>query len=175
MTDKLITNYAESILGAARAEGNVSEVEDELFRFARALEGSDELRSTLSDPHLAVATRMQIIEDLLAGKAGPTTVGAVSMLVLAGRVHEIGAVADEFLRRSADSRGQAVAEVRSAVALTDDQQARLASALASKVGREVTVRNIVDPTVVGGIVAQIGDSLFDGSVRTSLTQLRDAF
>ena len=175
MTETHITSYADAVLAAARAEGAVAVVEDELFRFARALEDSDELRNTLSDDRLPVARRAQIVEDLLGGKAGPTTIGAVSMLVLAGRVADIAAVADEFVRRSAESRGHAVAEVRSAVALSDDQQNRLAVALAGQIGREVTVRNVVDPTVLGGIVTQIGDSLYDGSVRTRLTQLRDAF
>lgn len=175
MTDSKITGYADAVLAAARAEGNISTVEDEMFRFARALEGSDELRETLSDPRLPVAQRAQVVEDLLGGKASPTTVGAVSMLVLAGRTHDIGAVADAFVQRSAEDRGQSVAEVRSAVALTSEQQDRLAEALSTSVGRQVTIRNIVDPTVVGGVVAQVGDTLFDGSVRTRLTQLRDAF
>lgn len=175
MTDSKITGYADAVLAAATAEGNISAVEDELFRFARALEGSDELRQTLADPHLPVAQRAQIVEDLLGGKASAVSVGVVSMLVLAGRTHDIGAVVDEFVQRSAAGRGEAVAEVRSAVALTPDQTDRLAAALTKSVGHAVTVRNIVDPTVVGGVIAQVGDTLYDGSVRTRLTQLRDAF
>ena len=175
MTDTHITSYADAVLAAAKAENAVPVVEEEMFRFARALEGSDELRSTLSDPHLPAINRVQIVEDLLGGKASPTTVGAISMLVLANRTHDLGAVADEFVQRAAAERGQAVAEVRSAVPLSDEQQTRLAAALTTSLGRQVTVRNVVDPTVVGGVVAQVGDTLFDGSVRTRLTQLREAF
>ena len=90
-------------------------------------------------------------------------------------VGELEVIVDAALARSAESRGEAVAEVRSAVALTEDQLSRLAAALKAKTHRDVAVRNIVDPSVVGGIVTQIGDALFDGSVRTRLTQLRDAF
>jgi F-type H+-transporting ATPase subunit delta len=68
-----------------------------------------------------------------------------------------------------------VAEVRSAVALSDDQQERLAEAISSQTKRAVTVRNIVDPSVLGGIVTQVGDSVIDASIRTRLHQLRDAF
>ena len=80
------------------------------------------------------------------------------------------------MQRSAADRGEAVAEVRSAVALTDEQIARLAAAaLKARTDLDVTVQNIVDPTVMGGVVTQIGDSVLDGSVRTRLNQLREAF
>ena len=61
------------------------------------------------------------------------------------------------------------------MALTGDPQARLAAALSAKTGHEVTIRNVVDPSVVGGVVTRVGDAVIDGSVRTRLSQLRDAF
>jgi F-type H+-transporting ATPase subunit delta len=66
----------------------------------------------------------------------------------------------------------AVAEVRSAVALTDDQQARLAAALANATGKAVNLKTIVDPSIIGGIVATVGDTVIDGSVRTRVEQLK---
>jgi len=175
MSDTRITAYADALVALARAEGATSEVEDELFRFARALEGSDELRGTLADAGVPAARRIQIVEDLLGGRAGATTTSIVSLIVANGRVGELSQIVDEFVARSAGGRGEAVAEVRSAVALSDEQQRRLAEALTSRTGRPVTVRNVVDPTVLGGVVTQIGDTLLDGSVRTRLNQLRDAF
>ena len=97
------------------------------------------------------------------------------MVVGNGRANELGRIIEDFVKRSAQASGQAVAEVRSAVALTDDQKARLAAAISAQISRDVTIRNIVDPTVLGGIVTQIGDSVIDGSVRTRLNQLREAF
>ena len=68
-----------------------------------------------------------------------------------------------------------VAEVRSAIELTDDQKQRLAAALSNRLGLEVEVKVIVDPAVLGGVIAQVGDTVIDGSVRTRLTQLREQF
>lgn len=175
MSDAQISAYAEAAYGIARSEGNSAEVEDELFRLARVLETNDELRSTLTDPHLPVERRAQIVEDLLDTRATATTVSFVSMLVAAGRITDLPAIADELVRRSARAAGQTVAEVRSAVPLTDTQIEQLAAALTTRTQVDVTVRNIVDPTVMGGIVTQIGDSVIDGSVRTRLNQLREAF
>ena len=175
MTDTRITAYAEALLSVVNAEGNVAEVEDELFRFARALDGNDELRTALSDPHVPAARRQQIVEDLLAGKATPITVGVVSLVVGAGRIAELPKIVDELVRLSASDRGQSVAEVRSAVPLSQEQQDRLSAALSASTATEITVRNVVDPSVLGGIVTTIGDAVLDGSVRTRLNQLRDAF
>ena len=175
MSDNRTTAYADAAFSIARAEGNISEVEDELFRLGRIVETNEELRSTLTDPHLPVERRAQIVEDLLDGKATTTTVSFVSMLVSSNRITDLPAIAGELVRRSADAAGQSVAEVRSAVALTDAQIEQLAAALKARTNRDVTIRNIVDPTVLGGIVTQIGDSVIDGSVRTRLNQLREAF
>lgn len=175
MSDARINAYADAAFGIARAEGNLAEVEDELFRLGRIVESNEELRSTLTDPHLPVERRAQIVEDLLEGKASRTTISFVSMVVSAGRAAELPRIAEACVQRSAEAAGQAVAEVRSAVPLTDEQLARLTEALKARTNRDVTVRNVVDPTVLGGIVTQIGDSVIDGSVRTRLNQLRDAF
>lgn len=173
--DTRIEAYADALFAIASAEGNLAEVEDELFRFARVLESNDELRSTLSDPHIPAARRQQVVEDLLGGRATPITVAMVTMVVGAGRANELPRIVDAVVQRSADAGGTVVAEVRSAVALSDDQQARLGQAISARTGRQVTVRNVVDPSVVGGVITRIGDSVIDGTVRTRLSQLRDVF
>lgn len=175
MSHAQISAYADAAYGIAAAEGRTAEVEDELFRLGRLLTANDELRSTLSDPHVPVERRAQVVEDLLDGKASRTTLSFASMLVSAGRISDLPAIAEEMSRRSAAAKGQTVAEVRSAVPLTDAQITQLAQALKTRTDVDVTIRNVVDPTVMGGIVTQIGDSVIDGSVRTRLNQLREAF
>ena len=168
-------SYADAVAAVARAEGNLDLVSDELFRVARALEGSDELRMTLSDRQIPAARRQQIVEDLLGGHASDTTTAMVSMIVAAGRSSDLAGIAQETVEINARDRGRSVAEVRSAVALTDDQAERLAAALSAATGHQVEVKVIVDPSVMGGVVATIGDEVIDGSVRHRLSQLRDSF
>lgn len=174
MSDR-VTYYAQAMLAVAEAEGAPEEVADELFRFARALDGNDELRGALTDQRIEAARRQQIVEDLLGGKASPTTVGLVSMAVGAGRAGDLAKIADRVVALAASARGRDVALVRTAVALTDDQQTRLVAALKKAHGADIDVKVQVDPSVVGGIVTQIGDTVMDGTVRTRLAQLREAF
>ena len=175
MTNTNVVAYADAAFAIASAEGNVAEVEDELFRFGRILQSNDELRDVLTNQLLPVDRRQQIVEDVLEGKATRATAAIVSMLVNLGRISDLPKIVDQLVGRSARVTGKQVAEVRTAVALTEDQIARLAEALKSRTNQDITVRNIVDPKVMGGVVTQIGDSVLDGSVRTRLNRVRDAF
>ena len=166
--------YARALLAVAAAEGDLSVVQDEIFSLARLITGNDELASTLSDTQVPVARRAQIVEDLLGGRASSTTVSLVSMLVLNGRVRDLPAIADELVALGAAEGGKQVALVRSAVDLTADQKQRLSSALQASVGTPVEVRVVIDPSIMGGLVAQVGDTVIDGSVRRRLDQLKQA-
>ncbi len=92
-----------------------------------------------------------------------------------GRVRELPSIVDRLLELHRRPRRAVVAEVRSAVELTEDQKARLAAALKQRTGKDVDIVVVVDPAVIGGIVTQIGDTVIDGSVRHRLAQLRESF
>jgi F-type H+-transporting ATPase subunit delta len=174
MADDRTLAYAEALFGVARAEGTLGDVEDELFRFSQTLQGNDDLRTALTDASIPAARRQQIVEDLLDGKASPTTVALVSMVVGTGRTRDLPGIISRLVQMSAAEANKEVAEVRSAVPLTDDQRTRLAKALGQATGKDVEVKVVVDPSVLGGIVAQVGDTVIDGSVRRRLDQLRNS-
>jgi F-type H+-transporting ATPase subunit delta len=165
--------YAEALLAIARAEGHLGEVEDELFRFARILEGSDELRMALTDPQLPAERRQAVIEELLEGKALPTTRAIISFIVMLGRTSDLSKIVDRFVSRAAEERQHEVAEVRAAVELDAKQQQRLADALSKATGKRIEVKVIVDPDVLGGVIARIGDTVIDGTVRNEIEQLKE--
>lgn len=165
--------YARAMFDIASAEGLLGEVEDELFRFARIFEGNDELRMALSDPGLPAERRMAVVEELFGQKALGISKALASFVVGIGRATELPAVVDRFVELAASSREREVAEVRSAVPLSDTQKERLAAALRTATGKQVEVKVIVDEKVLGGLVAQIGDVVIDGSVRHRLEQLKE--
>jgi F-type H+-transporting ATPase subunit delta len=167
-----IDGYARGLFEVARAEGTLDEVEDELFRFARLYESNDGLRTALSDDQIPPAKRQAIVEDLLGGKATQTTVQLISMVVGAGHGKDLPAIIDRMVQRAAATKDLALAEVRSAVALTADQEDRLKAALANATGKNVDLKVVVDPSVLGGLVATVGDTVIDGTVRTRLDQLK---
>ena len=172
MSDPRIQGYARALFEVARAEGTLDEVEDELFRFARSYENSDELRSTLSDEKIPAEKRQAIIEDLLGGKATATTTQLVSMVIGSGRARDLPAIVDQLVDRASSAKQLEVASVRTAVPLTADQEARLKAALENATGKSLNLKTTVDPSVVGGVVATVGDDVIDDSVRTRIDQLK---
>ena len=172
MSDAQIHGYARALFEIARADGTLDEVEDELFRFARSYESSEELRNTLSDEQIPAEKRQAIIEDLLGGKATPTTTQLVSMVIGSGKARDLPAIVDVLVHRASSAKQLDVAEVRTAVPLSGDQQARLKAALENASGKTLNLKTIVDPSVVGGVVATVGDDVFDDSVRTRIDQLK---
>jgi F-type H+-transporting ATPase subunit delta len=167
--------YAEAFFNIISSEGNLNEVQNELVEIDGLLERNDDLSSTLNDAHLPAARRQQIVEDLLGEKVHTITVALVSMLVAAGRIRDLHKIVQRLAKVTASLNQRSVAEVRSAVQLTDEQKARLAESLKKKTGQDVEVMVIVDPNVLGGIVTQIGDTVIDGSVRHRLAQLKESF
>jgi F-type H+-transporting ATPase subunit delta len=171
--DRLIQGYAQALFSVADAEGSLDVVEDELFRFARTVEADTRLREALTDPGLPPDRKKAVVQELLGDRASRHTVGLLGFLVEQGRVKDLPRIIDALVELAAERRRKAVAEVRSAVPLDEDQRARLRGALSAATGLEVDLKVLVDPSVVGGVVARVGDQVFDGTIRRRLEQARE--
>lgn len=168
-----VDGYANALLEVARVEGALDTVADELHVVRGAVEGNDELRTTLTDQAITPAVRQEVVHRLLGDKAHPVTVSLVDFVVGAGRAGDLPEIVGRLVELAAEARDALVAEVRSAEPLTENQRIRLAAALSDRMGRNVDIRATVDTSLMGGVVTQIGDTVIDGSVRTRLARLRE--
>ncbi|MEE9178650.1 MAG: ATP synthase F1 subunit delta [Acidimicrobiia bacterium] len=169
-----ITGYANGIFELAKAEEELERVENELFTIAQALDDSPELRSMLTDPQLPMEKKQALIDDLIGGRASSLSVDLVQLIVSQGRSSELSDIARALVKAAAASRDKAVAEVRSAVPLDEETIERLAAALGRATGKSVEVKVVVDESVIGGIVARVGDTVIDGSLARRVDSLRQA-
>jgi len=174
MADDRINGYARGIFEMASGEGFLDRVESELLTISRAFETSPELRSNLTDPQLPLERKQAIVDELLGGRATSLTVGVVQLLVSQDRATELPAIASAVAGIAAASRDKAVAEVRSAVPLDEATVQRLTASLSRATGKDVEVKLIVDPSVIGGIVARVGDTVIDGSIARRFESVRQA-
>jgi F-type H+-transporting ATPase subunit delta len=171
--DELVRSYAEALFRVADAEGELDAVERHLLAFARLLETEARVREALTDPALPIENKRALIEETLGERANPVAVRILVFLVELGRARELERIIEVLAEVAAETREAAVAEVRSAVPLDAARTKRLADALSKATGRKIEVRIVVDPSVVGGLVAKVGDEIFDGSIRTRLTDARE--
>ena len=173
MADR-IDGYAQAIFDIARSEGSLETVENELFQFSQLFQGNEQLREKLTDQTLPVEKRQAIVEDLLGQKVSHVTVNIISFIVGAGRARELPEIVNRLVERVAAERQREVAEVRTAIMLDDEQRRRLTEALEKATGKQIELKVIQDPSVLGGVIARVGDTVIDGTVRRRLDQLRES-
>ena len=172
-SEKLIEGYAEALFRVVQAEGDIDRVEDELFRFGKILETNNELKQALSDPSIDKVQRTKILDELLAERVSPHTLSLLGFVVESGRGRQLPQILERLTKLAVEARDSVVAEVRSAVPLDDKQQKQLAEALSKATRKNVEVKVLVDPSVIGGIVAKVGDTVIDGTIKHRLEQLKE--
>lgn len=171
--DELVRSYGEALFRVAAAEGELDAVERHLLAFARLLETEARVRDALTDPALPIENKRALIEETLGERANPVAVRILVFLVELGRARELERIIEVLAEVAAETREADLAEVRSAIPLDEAMIKKLADALSKATGRKIEVRVVVDPSVVGGLVAQVGDEIFDGSIRTRLDDARE--
>lgn len=171
--DELVHGYAEALFKVVKAEDELDRVEDELFRVGKLLEQEYELKQALSDQSADAAQRVKMFEELLGGKVHPHTLGLVSFIVAQGRARQLPQILEEVSALAAEARQSVLAEVRSAIPLDEEHQKKIAAALSKATGKKVEVKALVDPSVIGGIYAKVGDTVIDGTIKRRLEQLKE--
>lgn len=163
----------ESLIAAAdHSPGRLDQLEDDLFRFGRIVEGDPKLRAVIADRSAPAQRKATLVARLLHGKVGPHALVLIRQAAAYPRGRRFEELLDEMGKVAAAYRQRAVATVTSAVPLTADQQDRLTAALTRLYGKGVHLNIDIDPQVVGGIRVQIGDETIDGTVVGRLSEAR---
>ncbi len=157
---------------AADADGQLDDLEDQLFRFGRIVASEPALRVALASPQLAADRKRGLLDTLLAGKVSPAALRLITQAALHPRGRSLDGNLEEYARLAAEWRQRLIAVVRVATELTSSQRERLVAALSATYGRGIHLNVVVDPLVVGGMSVQIGDEFIDGSVASQLATLR---
>jgi F-type H+-transporting ATPase subunit delta len=172
LLDSLEELAVDAALGAAEAAGELDEVEDELFRFERILDGEPKLRSALTDRALPAATKSGLLHTLLDGKISNVTFALLERAVLEPRGRTIEHALRDLSTLAAQRRDRLIAHVTTAVELSEAEQSDLATALGTAFEHDVRLQVVVDSSLVGGLTVRIGDEIIDASVARQLDEAR---
>ncbi len=165
--------YAKALFALARDDRNVAEVRGEVERLATLLADNDELRQALLTPlHPADQRKAALRAIAQRGPLSTLLTNFVSYLIDQRRLIEYSSIAHEFGRLADEDQGLLTAQVTAASEFDERRRDRLRRALSERTGREVRLEVEVDPSLLGGAIAKVGDLVFDGSIRTQLAQLR---
>ena len=166
--------YARAIMDAAGSPAKANELRGELLIFANALRGSAELRDLYANP-VDEETKLNVTRQLAKKmKASDLAVRTLEVLVRHHRMNDIDAIVEALAAYVNQALGVAVAEVRSAKALTPDEIRDLADTLSKKVGKKVELDIRTDPKLLGGFVVRIGSEIWDASVIGKINKFRES-
>jgi F-type H+-transporting ATPase subunit delta len=172
MVEALVMAGQSLLLMTAEKQGLLDRVEEELFRFGRVIDANPDLQMALTNPALESARKTAIVSELLRDKADPLTATLLESATadLHGRPVQDAVAGLSDL--AAQRRGRVVAEVRSAIPLSDEQSRRLSAALGNIHHREVQLNVTTDPAVIGGLEVRVGDEVIDGTLSTRIETAR---
>jgi F-type H+-transporting ATPase subunit delta len=174
VTGSLARRYAKAIVQIGESQKNLDKLGADLDTLARAMKSSPELVDVLSNPAVRRADRRKVLDALLQRiGAAPTSLNVVRLLLDHERLGSLEAISREVNAMIEAKAGKVTAEVTSAVELTPAQLAQLTKTLETLSGKKVVIEKKKDPALLGGVVAKVGDLVYDGSVRTQLRALRD--
>jgi F-type H+-transporting ATPase subunit delta len=170
----LARRYARALMDLGAAHRNADKLGADVRAFAQAMKVSPELVHTLGNPAFPRADRKKILDALGDRfRVDQLTRNFVYVLLDRERLTHLQAISREIDRMIEEAAGRVAAEVVSAQPLTAGQLSQITAALEKLSGRKVQLSRREDPSLIGGVIAKVGDVVYDGSVRSQLRQLRD--
>jgi F-type H+-transporting ATPase subunit delta len=172
LVEAATTLATEAALEAADARGELDDVEDELFRFGRIVAGDQGLSRILSDRSGSAEGKSALLDRLLSGRVSPVTEQLLRNVLTGSHVGTAGVAIERLSDVASRRRGQSIARVTTAAPLTPAQEQRLTESLGRLYGRTIGLHVTVDPTVLGGLLVQVGDEVIDGTIAHRLEAAR---
>ena len=165
--------YAGALLALADEKGQVDEVAKDMAAFADVIAGSDTLKAAISTP-LLKRNQVAASLDAIIGKIGAGQVARnfVGLVTKNGRANDLPLMAAAFAAELAARRGELLAEVTSARALTKAQEKALQETLTKEMGSKIQIDQRVDPSLLGGLIVRVGSKMVDSSLKTKLQKLK---
>ncbi len=173
MSSKASLRYAKALFALGKESQSLPALREEITGLAQLLETDSNLREVLLTPlHPADERKAVLLEVAGRGSLSPTVRNFTAYLIDRRRLIDLPEIVAEFNRLADEDEGLVTAKVISASPLDEEREQRLQRALSDRTGRRVRLEVELDPTLIGGAIAKVGDLVIDGSLRTQLGQLR---
>jgi F-type H+-transporting ATPase subunit delta len=170
---RIVRRYATALFRAANKAGIIDQVESDLGLVSYTIESSPRLAKVLRSPQIPRDVKRDILRAIFEGKVHEVTLSYLFLLVDKRREEAMTATEAVFVELANEARGIVVVDVTSAIELTRQEENRLREKLSVRTGKRVELVVHIDPSVIGGMIVKIGDTLIDGSIRGQLIALKE--
>lgn len=173
-TETIARRYSTALADSVLASGQTEIVKAELEALGRLFAESIDLQTVFSNPSIAHASKDRVLDELIArARPSKTTANFLKVLLQNGRLGEIGDINERFVSVLEERAGRITAEITSARELPGDERSEFEKNLARLTGKQVSVNYAINKDIIGGVVTRIGSTVYDGSVKTKLENLRE--
>lgn len=163
--------YAKAILDMAQASGAAGNVNDDMALIASTIKDNAELSSFVSSPVVKAEVKLAALKEVFAGTQNITQ-GLFQLLQENKRFDILPVIAEQYKAQFDAANGVEVATVTTAIELSAELEAKVMAKIKEFTDKKVSIKNIVDPSIIGGFILRIGDRQFNASVANRLTTLR---
>lgn len=165
--------YAEALFELAVRDNTVAEVSDALKLIGQTLDENPEYRAMLASPAIGKEARLASLDQAFGDQVPKTVLALLRMMISKGHVSSLNGMFRAYEELAREHRGETVAQVTSAVRLTDGEAERLKARLEKTIGRKVILSLSVDPSLLGGIRVEADGRVIDGTIRNKLNQIKE--
>jgi len=166
--------YATALADVVISSGETESVKGELLSWEQLIGSSADLQNAFGNPSIAHSSKEKVLEGLLAKtRPSKTTSNFLRVLLRNGRLTELRQINQRFAAVVEERSGRTVAQVTSARELSAEQQNELKANLENLTRKQVKLDFTIDPDLIGGVVTRIGSTIYDGSVKTQLENLKE--
>jgi len=171
----LTRRYAKALVEIGVEEKAIEAYADELANVKEVLSQEELFRQLLDSPTLALGKKQAMLAELCkVMELSPGMVKFLGLLLSKGRLCYLGQIEENYRRQADELSGILSAKITAATELDDVQQQAIASGLEKQTGKQIALTVEVDPGLIGGLQAEIGGRLFDGSVKTQLKRIEES-
>jgi F-type H+-transporting ATPase subunit delta len=173
--NRVAVRYAKAILELSQEQNNADETYTEMQLISTTIADSEELQAVLNSAVVKSEVKKSALLAVFDGNINEVSKGLITILISNKRIAEFGAVASQYIKLYDVSKGIEVAKVTSAIPLTDTLKTQVIAKVKELTGKEASLENTVDSSILGGFILRVGDIQYDASIANKLKVLKREF
>jgi len=173
--NRVAVRYAKAILELSQEQNNADETYTEMELISATIADSEELQTVLNSTVVKYEVKKSALLAIFDGKINDLSKGLINLLISNKRIADFGAVASQYIRLYDVAKGKEVAKVTSAIPLSDALKTQVLAKVKELTGKEASLENTVDASILGGFILRVGDIQYDASIANKLRVLKREF
>jgi len=171
----LARRYAKALFAAGKEEDKLQAFNETLQALNEFLKANPDIEAALESPVIGLDVKQEVVEELIkAAKVDKIMANFLRTLVQNNRVHYLGLIADAYQELMDEEMGIVRAKVITAIPLKKDLQKKMQDTFSQLTGKQVVLEAVEDPDIIGGVIAKVGDKVWDGSIKSQLMGFKES-